>query len=59
MVPKTAIYEGDISQKCRTFQQGMKVDIVGVTGSIPVTPTIQFKEKGFREIENPFRVSDQ
>lgn len=29
-----------ICRKCGSFSVGNKVDIVGVTGSIPVTPTI-------------------
>ena len=42
-VPKTTCYVGLFSQRCRLFGQGNNVDIVGVTGSIPVTPTILFK----------------
>jgi len=41
MVPKTAGYVALYSQRIRRFSQGNNVDIVGVTGSIPVTPTIR------------------
>jgi hypothetical protein len=34
-------YEVPASRKCKGFSHGRNVDIVGVTGSIPVTPTIQ------------------
>ena len=42
----------------RVAQRGEHyVDIVGVTGSIPVTPTIQFL-KAFRETGRPFSLGD-
>ena len=40
-MPKTAWYEALFSRKSRLFGRGNNVDIVGVTGSIPVTPTIR------------------
>jgi hypothetical protein len=40
-MPETAYCEVLLSQRSRLFSQGNNVDIVGVTGSIPVTPTIQ------------------
>jgi hypothetical protein len=41
MMPETPYYEVLLSQSSAPFRQGNDVDIVGVTGSIPVTPTIQ------------------
>jgi len=41
-MPETAGYLALLSRRCRLFMQGNNVDIVGVTGSIPVTPTILF-----------------
>jgi hypothetical protein len=39
-MPKTTRCEVLLSQRSRLFSQENNVDIVGVTGSIPVTPTI-------------------
>ncbi|RSC31213.1 hypothetical protein EGT36_21295 [Agrobacterium sp. FDAARGOS_525] len=49
-----AVYEADMSQKCGTFHRGPKVDIVGVTGSIPVTPTIRIHKRVSEQSETLF-----
>lgn len=40
-MPETAIYVPLFTPGSMAFSEGNKVDIVGVTGSIPVTPTIR------------------
>jgi hypothetical protein len=40
-MPEMQVYEAAFSRNCTCFSDGSYVDIVGVTGSIPVTPTIQ------------------
>jgi hypothetical protein len=43
-MPETAFHEVLFARNNRACSEGKKVDIVGVTGSIPVTPTIQITE---------------
>ena len=43
-MPKTASCEVLLARNYRACSEGKKVDIVGVTGSIPVMPTIQITE---------------
>jgi hypothetical protein len=43
-------YEVPVSQKRTGFSGGSNVDIVGVTGSIPVTPTIQINNLAENDI---------
>jgi len=51
------MYEALFSPYFLGFRAGPFVDIVGVTGSIPVTPTIQLLEKkGLPVIREPFYV---
>lgn len=40
-MPETAFHEAPLAQEYRACSEGKKVDIVGVTGSSPVMPTIQ------------------
>ncbi|GGD11743.1 hypothetical protein GCM10011335_13410 [Aureimonas glaciei] len=43
MMPETTPSEVPCAPERKGFHEGKDVDIEGVTGSIPVTPTIQFK----------------
>ena len=42
-MPETTVNDVPLCRRIGLFNQGNNVDIVGVTGSIPVTPTILFK----------------
>ncbi|MGE8105181.1 hypothetical protein ACQKP1_15995 [Allorhizobium sp. NPDC080224] len=49
MMPEMPLYEAETSQNSGLSRGARNVDIVGVTGSIPVTPTIRILSRACRK----------